>query len=40
MHNTVYEKLKNDDPEIRKTKILEALESEDLSVSFDDALEN
>lgn len=40
MHNTVFEKLQNDDPEIRKTKILEALESEDLSVSFDDALEN
>jgi NADH-quinone oxidoreductase subunit D len=40
MHNTVFEKLQNDDPEIKKTKILEALESEDLSVSFDDALEN
>jgi NADH-quinone oxidoreductase subunit D len=40
MPNTVYEKLLKDDPEIRKTKILEALESEDLSVSFDDALEN
>jgi len=40
MHNTVFEKLKSDDPDIRKSKILEALESEDLSVSFDDALEN
>ncbi len=40
MHNTIYEKLQKDDPEIRKTKILQALESEDLSVSFDDTLEN
>jgi NADH-quinone oxidoreductase subunit D len=40
MHNTVFEKLQNDDPDIRKTKILEALESEDLNVSFNDALEN
>lgn len=40
MPNTVYEKLKNEDPEIKKTGILKALESEDLSVSFDDALEN
>jgi NADH-quinone oxidoreductase subunit D len=40
MHNTVFEKLNNDDPDIKKSKILEALESEDLSVSFDDALEN
>jgi NADH-quinone oxidoreductase subunit D len=40
MHNTVFDKLQNDDPEIKRTKILEALESEDLSVSFDDTLEN
>lgn len=40
MPNTVYEKLKSEDPEIKKTGILKALESEDLSVSFDDALEN
>jgi NADH-quinone oxidoreductase subunit D len=40
MQNTVFEKLQNDDPDIRKTKILEALESEDLSVTFNDALEN
>jgi NADH-quinone oxidoreductase subunit D len=40
MHNTVFDKLQNDDPDIRKTKILEALETEDLSVSFDDTLEN
>lgn len=40
MHNTVFEKLHNDDPDIKKTKILEVLESEDLNVSFDDALEN
>lgn len=40
MHNTVFEKLQENDPEIKRTKILEALESEDLSVTFDDALEN
>ncbi len=40
MSNTVYDKLKIEDPEIKKTGILKALESEDLSVSFDDALEN
>ncbi len=40
MSKTVYEKLKENDPEIPKSKILDALESQDLSVEFDDALEN
>lgn len=40
MSHTVYEKLKENDPDIPKSKILSALESQDLSVEFDDALEN
>ncbi|MCE1163973.1 MAG: NADH dehydrogenase (quinone) subunit D [Bacteroidetes bacterium] len=40
MSKTVYEKLKDNDPGIPKSKILDALESQDLSVEFDDALEN
>jgi NADH-quinone oxidoreductase subunit D len=32
--------MKENDPEIPKSKILEALESQDLSIEFDDALEN
>lgn len=40
MPHTVYEKLKNNDPSIPKSKILEALESQDLSLEFNDALEN
>jgi NADH-quinone oxidoreductase subunit D len=40
MAHTVYEKMKDNDPEIPKSKILSALESQDLSVEFDDALEN
>jgi NADH-quinone oxidoreductase subunit D len=40
MPHTVYEKMKENDPEIPKSKILEALESQDLSIEFDDALEN
>jgi NADH-quinone oxidoreductase subunit D len=40
MPHTIYEDLKKNSPEIKKSKILEALESEDLSISFDDALEN
>jgi len=40
MSQTVFEKLKDDDPDIKKTKILQALESEDLSVTFSDALDN
>ena len=32
--------MKENDPDIPKSKILEALESSDLSIEFDDALEN
>jgi len=37
---TIYDKLKNKDPEIKPSKILQALESEDLSIEFEDPLEN
>ncbi|MFA7360084.1 MAG: NADH dehydrogenase (quinone) subunit D [Candidatus Kapaibacterium sp.] len=40
MTHSVYQRLKENDPEIPKSKILSALESSDLSVEFDDALEN
>jgi NADH-quinone oxidoreductase subunit D len=40
MPHTVYKDMHDEDSKIRKTKILEALESKDLSVSFDDALDN
>ncbi|MFZ1320922.1 MAG: NADH dehydrogenase (quinone) subunit D [Ignavibacteria bacterium] len=40
MSNTIYQDLKDGDTKIKKSKILEALESEDLSVQFSDALDN
>ena len=40
MAQTIYDKLKNKDPEIKPSKILQALESEDLSIEFEDPLEN
>ncbi|TRZ65963.1 NADH dehydrogenase (quinone) subunit D [bacterium] len=40
MPHTKYEQLQANDPEIRRTKILEALETKDLSVEFTDPLEN
>ena len=40
MPHTIYKDMQEKDSEIRKTKILEALESEDLSVSFSDSLDN
>jgi NADH-quinone oxidoreductase subunit D len=40
MAHTIYDQIKEGDPKIKKTQILEALESEDLSVSFSDALDN
>ncbi len=40
MSHTIYQDLKEKDSDIKKTKILEALETEDLSVTFDDALDN
>jgi NADH-quinone oxidoreductase subunit D len=40
MSHTIYEDLKENSPEIKKSKILEALETEDLSVTFEDALDN
>ena len=40
MPHTIYKDMQEEDSEIRKTKILEALESEDLSVSFSDSLDN
>jgi len=40
MPQTIYDKLKEGDPSIRRTKILEALESEDLYVIYSDTLEN
>lgn len=40
MAHSVYQRLKENDPDIPKSKILEALESSDLSIEFDDALEN
>lgn len=40
MPHTIYDDLRKSDSEIRRTKILEALESKDLSVSFADNLDN
>jgi NADH-quinone oxidoreductase subunit D len=40
MPHTIYKDLIDKDPEIKKTKILQALETEDLSVEFNDALDN
>lgn len=40
MPHTKLDDLKSNNPEIKRSKILEALESEDLSIQFDDALEN
>ncbi|MBS1517074.1 MAG: NADH dehydrogenase (quinone) subunit D [Bacteroidetes bacterium] len=40
MPHTVYNDLQKSDTKIKKTKILEALESENLSVQFSDALDN
>ncbi len=40
MAHTIDKDLIDNDPEIKKSKILQALETEDLSVSFDDALDN
>ncbi len=40
MPHTIYQDLIDQDPEIKRTKILQALETEDLSVSFTDPLEN
>lgn len=40
MSNTIYQELQKKDSQIKRTKILQALETEDLSVSFNDALDN
>ncbi len=40
MSQEIREKLLRNDPSIKRTRILEALESDDLSVQFDDALDN
>lgn len=40
MPHTKYDDLKENNPDIKRTKILEALETKDLSVTFTDALEN
>lgn len=40
MSQDIRERLMERDPSIRRTKILEALESEDMSVQFEDALDN
>ena len=40
MSQTIYDELQQNDPEIKRTKILEALESEHLSAYFEDALDN
>lgn len=40
MPHTIYNDLKDNKSNIKRTKILEALESQDLSVSFSDALDN
>ena len=40
MPQQIFDKLKNNDPEIKKSKLLESLESEDLSEQFSDALDN
>jgi len=39
-HNTINEKIQQNESAIPKSKILKALESTDMSVEFDDALEN
>lgn len=40
MPHTIYKDLQDKDTDIKKTKILQALETEDLSVEFNDALDN
>ncbi|MBK8551826.1 MAG: NADH dehydrogenase (quinone) subunit D [Ignavibacteria bacterium] len=40
MPQTVYKDLKEQDPTIKRSKILDALETEDLSVTFPDSLDN
>lgn len=40
MPHTIYNDLKDNKSNIKRTKILEALESQDLSISFSDALDN
>ena len=40
MPQTIYDKLKSGDPEIRHSKILDALESEDMTVTYSDTLDN
>lgn len=40
MSHTIYKDLQDEKTEIKKTQILQALESEDLSATFDDALDN
>jgi len=40
MSHTIYKDLQDDKTDIKKTQILQALESEDLSATFDDALDN
>ncbi|MDZ4712545.1 MAG: NADH dehydrogenase (quinone) subunit D [bacterium] len=40
MSNTIYQELQDKDSDIKKTKILQALETEDLSVQFTDSLDN
>ncbi|MCX6163109.1 MAG: NADH dehydrogenase (quinone) subunit D [Ignavibacteriae bacterium] len=40
MPHTRFQDLKENNPDIQRSKILSALETEDLSISFDDALEN
>ncbi|CAN5639610.1 NADH dehydrogenase (quinone) subunit D [soil metagenome] len=40
MSQTIYEKLKDHDPEIKSSGLLEALESEDLSAEFEGNLDN
>lgn len=40
MSHTIYKDLQDEKKDIKKTQILQALESEDLSATFDDALDN
>jgi hypothetical protein len=40
MSHTIYKDLQDEKTDIKKTQILQALESEDLSATFDDALDN
>jgi NADH-quinone oxidoreductase subunit D len=40
MSNTVFERMKEKDSDIPRSKILDALENENLSIEFDDVLEN